>query len=84
MATTTLSNRVDPLLKREFELTAESIGISTTSALTVFMKRFVADGGFPFDVVAHVPSEREYAAEMDARLARMVAGNETEHNLIEV
>ena len=48
------------------------------------MKRFVADGGFPFDVVAHVPSEREYAAEMDARLARMVAGNETEHNLIEV
>ncbi len=84
MATTTLSNRVDPILKKEFELTAESIGISTTSAITVFMKRFVADGGFPFDVVSHVPSEAEYAAEMDARLGRMLAGDEVEHDLMEV
>jgi len=48
-ATVPLVNRVDATLKREFDSTAEELGLTPTVALTVFMKRFVADGGFPFD-----------------------------------
>ena len=52
MATTTvpLGNRVDIEFKRQFDRTAEEIGLTPTVALTVFMKRFVSDGGFPFAV----------------------------------
>lgn len=86
MATTTtpLGNRVDVNLKRAFEATAEELGLSATSALTVFMKRFVEDGGFPFDVRRRTPSEAEYSAEMDARYRAMRDGNETAHDLVEV
>lgn len=82
-ATVPLGNRVSPVLKREFDETAEELGLTPTAALTVFMKRFVAEGGFPFDVRRHVPTSREYAAEMDSRYQRMLAGNETEHDLVE-
>lgn len=81
--TSVLGSRVDTALKREFDATAEDIGITPTSALTVFMKRFVADGGFPFEVRRPVPTEAEFAAEMDARYRRMIAGRESEHDLIE-
>ena len=86
MATTTvpLGNRVDLNLKRAFEATAEELGLSATSALTVFMKRFVEDGGFPFEVRRRIPNEVEYAAEMDTRYRAMRDGNETEHDLVEV
>lgn len=79
-----LGNRVDSNLKRAFDTTAEDLGISPTSALTVFMKRFVEDGGFPFEVRKRVPTEAEYAAEMDARYRAMRSGSETEHDLVEV
>lgn len=86
MATTTvpLGNRVDINLKRAFETTAEGLGLSATSALTVFMKRFVEDGGFPFDVRRRTPSEADYAAEMDTRYRAMRDGNETAHDLVEI
>ncbi|MDM8300341.1 type II toxin-antitoxin system RelB/DinJ family antitoxin [Collinsella tanakaei] len=86
MASTTapLGNRVDINLKRAFEATAEDLGLSATSALTVFMKRFVEEGGFPFDVRRRVPSESEYTAEMDARHRSMRNGNEAEHDLVEI
>ena len=63
---------------------AADLGLTPTAALTVFMKRFVAEGGFPFDVRKTTPSKEEFTAEMEARYERMLAGHETEHDLIEV
>lgn len=83
-ATVALGNRVDANLKRAFEETAEELGLSSTSALSVLMKRFVDDGGFPFAVRKKVPTEAEFAAEMGRRYERMLAGQEVEHDLIEV
>lgn len=83
-ATVPLGNRVDANLKREFDATAEEIGITPTAALTVFMKRFVTEGGFPFAVKKPTPSKEEFTAEMEARYERMLAGHETMHDLIEV
>ncbi|MDO4437401.1 MAG: type II toxin-antitoxin system RelB/DinJ family antitoxin [Coriobacteriaceae bacterium] len=86
MATMTvpLGNRVDAELKCDFEKTAEEIGLTSTAAITVFMKRFVAEGGFPFAVRRPVPTEEQFAAEMEARYQRMLAGAEFQHDLIEV
>ena len=86
MATKTapLGNRVDAELKRKFDETADHIGIGSTAALTVFMKRFVADGGFPFDVRIPTPTKEQFVEEMSARYERMLSGQETEHDLVEV
>lgn len=83
-ATVPLSNRVEVNLKREFDETAEELGLTSTAALTVLMKRFVAEGGFPFAVKRTTPSAAEYAADMDERYRRMLSGDETEHDLVEV
>lgn len=83
-ATAPLGNRVDANLKRAFEATAEDLGLSSTSALTVFMKRFVEEGGFPFEVRRRTPTEAEFASEMDARYRAMREGRESAHDLVEV
>lgn len=83
-ATVALGNRVDANLKRAFEDTAEDLGLSATAALSVLMKRFVDEGGFPFAVRRKTPTEAEYAAEMDSRYREMLAGHEAEHDLVEV
>ena len=48
----TMSIRIDDGLKRGFDEVARGIGLSTTAAVTVMMKRFVDERGFPFDVKA--------------------------------
>lgn len=45
--TVPLGSRVDINLKREFDSTAEDLGLTPTVAITVFMKRFVQDRGIP-------------------------------------
>ena len=47
------------------------------------MKRFVDEGGFPFAVRKRVPTEVEFAREMDARYHSMLEGNEESHDLME-
>ncbi len=85
MATTItpLDHRVDADLKRKFDKTAEGMGITPTAALTVFMKRLVSGGGFPFALRGPVPSDAVLPAEMEMRYRRMLAGEDTEHGLVE-
>ena len=45
-----VSARVDDELKKRADLIAENIGITLSSAIGIFLKRFVAEQGFPFDV----------------------------------
>lgn len=48
----TISARVDDQLKEDAERVAEAIGISLSTAINIFLKRFSGERGFPFDVVA--------------------------------
>ena len=48
----TISARVDDKVKAEAETVADMIGIPLSTAITVFLKRFAADKGFPFEVTA--------------------------------
>ncbi len=46
----TVSTRIDDNVKNEAEYVADEIGISLSTAINIFLKRFVAENGFPFDV----------------------------------
>lgn len=47
-----ISARIDDHLKAHAEQIAESIGIPLSTAINIFIKRFIAEGGFPFEVKA--------------------------------
>jgi antitoxin component of RelBE/YafQ-DinJ toxin-antitoxin module len=80
--TDALSNRVDANLKREFDNTVADHCLSATTAPPVLMRRFVDEEGFPFDDRRRIPTEGEFAKEMDDRYKRMLAGHETQHDLL--
>lgn len=54
----TISTRIDDALKSEAEYVANEIGISLSTAINIFLKRFIANNGFPFSVVAPQKSNR--------------------------
>lgn len=47
-----ISVRYNDSSKAKAEAIAESIGISLSGAINIFLNRFIADRGFPFDVTA--------------------------------
>ena len=47
-----ISVRYNDASKAKAEAIAESIGISLSSAINIFLNRFIAERGFPFDVTA--------------------------------
>ena len=46
----TISARIDEQTKDSAEEIANSIGLSLSAAINIFLKRFVIEQGFPFDV----------------------------------
>lgn len=46
----TVSTRLDDDLKTQAEEISEQIGISLSNVINVFLKKFIACRGFPFDV----------------------------------
>jgi DNA-damage-inducible protein J len=83
MTTSTFNIRMDADLKREVDDVSRSIGLTSAAAFNVFARQFVAHRGFPFAVVAPVPTEKAFAEEMDRIYLSMRNGNVTEHKLIE-
>lgn len=72
--TTFIRARVDPRLKREAEGVLRSLGINTTSAVTMFLKQVSLRKGMPFDVC--VPNEetvRAFNEKLNPRSAYMDA-----------
>jgi len=83
MSTATFNIRMDADLKQRVDEVAKSIGLTSASAFNVFARQFVAHKGFPFAVVAPVPTEREFAEEMDRIYSTMDKGHYSAHDLIE-
>ncbi len=50
MSQTTMSIRVDSDLKQRFDTICDEVGLSTTSALVVFMKTVVRECRIPFEI----------------------------------
>ena len=47
-----LTARIEPKLKQRASRVLEKVGVSTTDAITMFLRQVVMRGGLPFDVRA--------------------------------
>lgn len=78
-----LNIRVDDTLKRQAETVLSDLGISLSTATTIFLKQVVRHNGIPFELRA----DPFYSAENQARLMiakeRMERSGGAVHDLIE-
>ena len=57
MAQTNVSIRMDADLKRQFEDFCADVGMSMTTAITVFAKKVVRENRIPFEISGDIPNE---------------------------
>lgn len=57
-----LQIRVSPETKEAAATTCEELGLTISDAVNVFLKAFVRNGGFPFDVQTETAEERRMLA----------------------
>ena len=69
MTTATVTVRMDEKLKSQAESLFDEIGLNMSSAITVFVKAAVREGGIPFALSA----DPFYSASNQARLRRAIS-----------
>lgn len=57
MAQTNVNIRMDAELKRQFEDFCADVGMSMTTAVTVFAKKVVRENKIPFEISGDIPNE---------------------------
>lgn len=62
MSQATISIRVDPTLKKKFDLLCEAFGLNATSAFNIFMKAVVRERRIPFEIRADGSEETRQKA----------------------
>lgn len=67
MAQTNVNIRMDAELKKQFEAFCADVGMSMTTAFTVFAKRTVRENRIPFEVKRDAPNEETRAALEEVR-----------------
>lgn len=67
MAQTNISIRMDAELKKQFEAFCADVGMSMTTAFTVFAKRVVRENKIPFPVDRGIPNEETREAIEETR-----------------
>lgn len=67
MAQTNVSIRMDAELKKQFEAFCADVGMSMTTAFTVFAKRVVRENRIPFEVRGEIPNEETRQAIEEVR-----------------
>lgn len=86
MAQAMINFRMDEDLKNEMEQTCKKMGLTMTSAFTIFATKVIQEQRIPFDIVA----DPFYSESNISRLKKAIADVETgkstlkEHDLIEV
>ncbi len=72
--TATLNLRVSPEVKAEAESVLSQLGISMSTAVTMFLRQVALTGGIPFvPQPPHAPRSIDIDAMDDARLARLLS-----------
>ena len=87
MAQTSINIRMDEDLKRQFDACCKEMGMSMTTAFSIFAKTVVRKQAIPFEVRAVDDPfySAENLAELESRVASVRNGTSTlkEHELIE-
>ncbi|WP_301860462.1 type II toxin-antitoxin system RelB/DinJ family antitoxin [uncultured Megasphaera sp.] len=73
MSQTTISVRMDPVLKKDFDAVCNELGLSMTTAITMLAKKMSREKRLPFDVSI----DPFYSEENTARLRKSIAQMET-------
>jgi DNA-damage-inducible protein J len=77
---------MDEELKKNMERTCKSMGLTMTSAFTMFATKMTKEQRIPFEIEADPFFSEENIQEIERRVANLNAGKSTlkEHELIEV
>lgn len=70
MANTTISIRMNEELKRQFESFCDDVGMSMTTAFTIFARKTVRENRIPFEVGGDVPNAGTLEAFREAERMR--------------
>ncbi|MDO5563391.1 MAG: type II toxin-antitoxin system RelB/DinJ family antitoxin [Synergistaceae bacterium] len=62
MAQTNVNIRMDEILKKQFDSFCSDMGLTMTTAFTVFAKKAVREYRIPFEIGAEKPNEETVAA----------------------
>lgn len=86
MAQTLVSFRMDENLKKEMERTCKDMGLTMTSAFTMFAATVTREQRIPFEVKADPFYSKENLNELERRVSNLRSGKSVlkEHDLIEV
>ncbi|MCH7731671.1 MAG: type II toxin-antitoxin system RelB/DinJ family antitoxin [Candidatus Marinimicrobia bacterium] len=63
MRTTQLNVRVDPEIKNKASVILKTIGMNTSEAINIFLRRIIMEHGIPFDM--RIPNEETIQAMED-------------------
>ncbi len=85
MAQAMVNFRMDEELKRKMEQTCKDMGLTMTSAFTMFATKVTREQRIPFEIVADPFYSRENIEELERRIADVESGKSVlkEHELIE-
>ena len=70
MALTTISARIDTNDKNEFDEFCDSVGITTSTAINIFVKKVLAEQRIPFDVGSSYKKELRQAIKEAEELSK--------------
>jgi len=70
MATTNINVRIDADLKKQSEEIFNELGLTMSTALTVFLRQTVRSKGIPFEMRLNTPNEETLAAIEDVNSNR--------------
>lgn len=86
MAQTMVNFRMDEDLKRKMEKTCKDMGLTMTSAFTMFAAKVTKEQRIPFEIVADPFYSQENLKELERRIENVKSGKSVmaEHDLIEV
>ncbi|MBR3751767.1 MAG: type II toxin-antitoxin system RelB/DinJ family antitoxin [Ruminiclostridium sp.] len=74
MAQTSINIRMDDTLKKQFEVLCSELGLSMSTAFTLFAKTMVRQQGLPFELTLRTPNQETLAAIQDVDQRRNLSG----------
>ena len=84
MSTTSITVRMDSDLKRQAEMLFADMGLTMTTAVTLFAKAVVRQNKIPFEITADPFYSESNMARLRESISNLNAGRGIERDLIEV
>lgn len=79
-----ISMRIDDDLKKQAEALFDELGLTLSSAVTVFVKQSIRQGGIPFEVTTDPLYSKSNIAHLEKSIAEFNAGKVVEKTMEEL